>query len=359
MYPKTSVLFLLPYPLNRAPSQRFRVELFLPVLQKRDIPFQVHSFLDEKTWNVLYQSGSIPQKICGVCKGFLSRLMIVLFTAYRYDYIFIHREASPLGPPIFEFILIKLLRKKVVYDFDDAIWIPDTGKQNLISNWLKAYWKVRFICKWCYKISAGNAYLAAFASQYAGSVAKVPTCVDTERFHNVLKDQHTNRVVVGWTGSHSTMKYLEMLLPVLSEVAKENDIDVLIISNTLPTFELQNLHFKPWNEASEVEDLARMNIGLMPLESDTWSEGKCGFKLIQYLAIGIPAIASPIGVNKEIIEEGINGYLATSESEWKGGIEKLIHDSTLRSEMGRNGRLKIVENYSIQANSDSFISLFS
>jgi glycosyltransferase involved in cell wall biosynthesis len=352
------VLFLVPYPLHKAPSQRFRVELYLPFLQKNNIECRVDCFLDEKTWNILYSKSSALKKVLGVTKGFAKRLFTIIVVAPRYDYVFIHREASPLGPPIFEFIASKILGKKLIYDFDDAIWIPNTSSENSFVNWLKAFWKVKFIFKWAYKVAGGNGYLCNYARNYNGNVVLMPTCVDIERQHNSLKNQNTKQVVIGWTGSHSTMNYLDHLVPVFKRIVADFNVEIVIISNKPPQFNLPNLVYIPWKEETEITDLLRLNIGLMPLKEDRWSEGKCGFKLIQYMALGIPALASPAGVNKALVENGRDGFLCRNEDEWYQALKILIEDAPLRQSMGKVGREKIVEHYSIQANADAFLKLF-
>jgi glycosyltransferase involved in cell wall biosynthesis len=353
------VLFLVPYPLRRAPSQRFRVELFLPVLEKAGIDYQVQTFLDEATWDVLYHHGSAFKKGWGVVKGFLRRLKAVLFQVHGYDYVFIHREAAPLGPPLFEWIIAKVWRKKIVYDFDDAIWIPNTSKENKLVSWFKAFWKVKYLCSWAYSVVGGNEYLCAYARQYNRQVVLIPTCVDVEQGHHKLKDQMAGKVVVGWTGSHSTMTFLEPLVPVFKELAREQEVEFVVISNKQPTFKFSGLRFVPWREATETDDLLQLHIGVMPLETDPWCEGKCGFKLIQYLALGIPAVASPVGVNRQIIEEGVNGYLCTSKEEWKTALSSLVKEAQKRKAMGAAGRKKIIENYSVQAHTRLFTGLFN
>jgi glycosyltransferase involved in cell wall biosynthesis len=298
------------------------------------------------------------QKAWGVIKGFLRRTKAMLMDVPQYDYIFIHREASPIGPPIFEFIISKIWRKKIIYDFDDAIWIPNTTNENKIVGWLKAFWKIKYICRWSYKVVGGNDFLCNYARQYNKAVILIPTCVDVAQQHNQLKNQQTGKVVVGWTGSHSTMKYLDDIVPVLKRLVKEFDIEVLIISNKAPHFTIPNLQFIPWKEDTEVNDLLQLNIGLMPLHNEVWSEGKCGFKLIQYLALGIPAVAHPVGVNKEIIQEGITGFLCATEEQWYHSLKHLITKEEFRKQAGVKGRASIVEKYSIQSYRDIFINLF-
>src|SRR5215204_3400330 len=189
MSPAKHVLFLVPYPLQRAPSQRFRVELFLPLLNKAGITYHIQTFLDEKTWDILYKKGSALQKGWGVIKGYARRLKTVLLEVPRHDYVFIHREAAPLGPPLFEWIIAKVWRKKIIYDFDDAIWIPNTSRENGLVGWFKAFWKIKYLCSWAHKVVGGNDYLCTYARQYNQHVVLIPTCVDTEGGHNRVKDQ--------------------------------------------------------------------------------------------------------------------------------------------------------------------------
>jgi len=356
---KPRVLFLVPYPVGHAPSQRFRVELFLPELDKAGIEYKIQSFLDESTWKSLYKGGGFISKTWGVIKGYARRWKIVLFGLRKFDYIFIHRETAPLGPPIFEWIISKLRRKKIIFDFDDAIWLPNTSRENFFVGWVKAFWKVRYICKWAYKVVGGNDYLCAFARKYNNNVVRIPTTVDTFNQHNKLKEQNTNKIALGWTGSHSTMKFLDDIVPVLKNLENKFNYEFIVISNKAPEFQLKDLRFIPWNEETEVKDLLEMNIGVMPLENDAWGEGKCGFKLIQYLSLGIPAVASPVGVNQIIVEEGRNGYLCESNEQWEQALTELMTDAEKRKNMGLEGRKKMEAEYSLQSQSSAFINLFS
>lgn len=349
------VLFLVPYPLQKAPSQRFRVEQFFPILNSESISFNVQSFYDSKTGAILYKKGAIIPKLTGLLKGFLKRIKLVLFQLKDYDFVFIHREASPLGPPLFEWYISKVRKKKIIFDYDDAIWINDS-KSTLI-RWVKATWKIKYIIKWSDKVAAGNEYLAAYARPFNSRVVILPTCVDIESAYNQIKAHNSNPVVVGWTGSHSTIPYLDTISDVLESISKESEI--LIICDTPPSFNFPNLRFVPWNKQSEIADLLKINIGIMPLVHDKWSEGKCGFKLIQYLSLGIPAIASPVGVNNKIIINGENGYLCTTRIEWENALRKLIKDPELREKMGKNGRQRVIEHYSVRANAGIFLELFN
>jgi len=358
MSKESKILFIVPYPVKRAPSQRFRVELFEPYLKEAGIPYTISSFIDESTFNILYKQGGTFRKAGGIIKGFLRRIKNAFWDVHQYTHVFIHREAAPVGPPIFEWIIAKLWGKKTIYDFDDAIWIPNTSRENKVAALLKANWKVKYICKWATTVVAGNDYLCSFAKKYNPNVACIPTCVDVEKGHNRLKEHKHDSIVIGWTGSHSTLGFLETLLPTLWDLHKEFSFTLLVIADKKPNYNFPSMMFIPWKEETEIDDLLNMDIGIMPLASDAWSEGKCGFKLIQYMSLGIPAVASPIGVNSKIIDDGINGYIAHDEHEWKKYLLTLMKDTALRATMGLAGRAKIVNEYSTQSQKETFLSLF-
>ena len=357
------VLFLLPYPLNRAPSQRFRVEAFYRELDKAGIEYKNDCFLNEEAWDILYKGGSTFKKGFSVLKGFIKRTFTVLFTSWNYDYVFVHREASPVGPPVFEWIVSKLFRKRMIFDFDDAIWIPNVGADNKLAGYIKCFWKTAYLCKWSYKVSAGNDFLKAYALKYNSNVVLVPTCVDTEEKYKKEKgkegDNERGLTAIGWTGSHSTLPYLDLIQPVMQKLSTTHKFRFIVICNKPPETHFPNLEFIKWNTASEIDDLLKIDIGLMPLKADAWSEGKCGFKLIQYHALGIPALASPVGVNSKIIEPGVNGYLCVSEEEWLRGMQTLLDNPQLCSNFGAEGRRAAQAKYSIRANTPAFLSLFS
>ncbi|WP_245598677.1 glycosyltransferase family 4 protein [Sporocytophaga myxococcoides] len=352
------VLFLIPYPLNSAPSQRFRFEQYIHLLKANNIVPVFQSFIGQETWSILYSKGNLYLKINGFFSGFFRRITL-LTTAFRYEYVFIHREASPVGPPVFEWFFAKVLRRKIIYDFDDAIWMAQTGKENFLTKVAKNPGKVNKIIKWSYKISCGNSYLKNHAQEFNKNVMINPTTIDTEGLHFKLKDQNTDEVVIGWTGTHSTMIYLEQAIPFLRKLYQIKEFKLLVISNQKPDFEFPQMKFVKWNEQTEQEDLLAMNIGIMPLADNEWTRGKCGFKALQYMALGIPALVSPVGVNTEIVDHGINGFVCDSEIDWLKHLTDLIDNAQLRSEMGKKAREKIVNKYSVKSNQENFLSLFS
>ena len=352
------ILFLAPYPADESPSQRYRFEHYFPFLSAKGIHFDYKPFLNLSAWKILFKPGNYFRKVAGMLYGFSKRFFL-LFLIGRYDFIYIHREATPLGPPFFEWIVSKILRKKIIYDFDDAIWIPFTSEYNKGASSLKNFGKVAKICRWSYKVSVGNGYLAAFARKYNANVIIVPTVVNTEMVHNRLQDHQTQKPSIGWTGTFSTLKYLDMVLPVLQELQMQYHFNFIVIADKDPKLHLNNYQFIKWGKDNEARDLLNFHIGLMPLYDDEISKGKCGFKAIQYMSLGIPAVVSPVGVNTEIVDEGVNGFIAGAPNEWKKKLELLLTGTGLRAAMGRAAREKIEMKYSVKATERLFFELFN
>ncbi len=355
------ILFICPYPLNEAPSQRFRFEQYFDILKKNGFVVKSCSFIDLSTWKILYTSGHFLNKTWGIVKGFIKR-MFLLFYVPTFDFIFIHREATPVGPPWFEWIVTFILRKKIIYDFDDSIWLPNTSNGNRIAALFKWHSKVNAICRWSYKVSCGNSYLCSYAKKYNHAVVVNPTTIDSINLHNpsLFQPLISSKVIIGWTGTHSTLKYLDPLIQVFQFLTNKynENIQFLIIADQPPSISIPNLIFKEWNLQTEIQDLQRMDIGVMPLPNDEWAKGKCGFKALQYMALEIAAVVSPIGVNTSIIENGVNGFLADSTEKWETYLSRLIEDVQLRKAMGKAGRRKIEANYSVASNAANFLSLF-
>jgi glycosyltransferase involved in cell wall biosynthesis len=358
----TKILFLVPYPLHESPSQRFRFEQYFHILEKAGHRYTVQSFLDSGNWKIFFRPGNSFLKLLTLLKGYCRRVMM-LFTALSYDFIFIHREATPLGPPLIEYILAKILRRKIIYDFDDAIWMTDRQHEPALLSFLKWRKKVRYICGWSFRVSCGNEYLMKYALQYNKNAVYNPTTIDTEAWHNpelYNTKKNPDIITIGWTGSHSTLKYLNAIEPVFRQIALDFPfVNFLIIADRPPDFSISQLTFKQWNARTEIEDLLAIDIGVMPLPDDEWSKGKCGFKALQYMALKVPAVVSPVGVNTSIVDNGVDGFIASTSDEWYQCLTKLIADQKLRLEMGEHARKKVINHYSVQSNTSTFLSLFT
>ena len=352
------ILFIVPYPTESAPSQRFRFEQYFDILEKQGFQIEIAPFWSSSAWLLLYEQNQTIIKIFALVAGIVKRFML-LFKIHGYSMVFIHREALPLGPPIIEYIIARVLKKKIIYDFDDAIWLPNTSEQNSIAARLKFHHKVNYICKWSWKVSCGNVFLADYARKYNQQVFINPTTIDTD-YHLPGSNKTSDELItIGWTGTHSTTKYLKLLVPIFLELKKKHAIKVMVISDQPPDWDYPDYEFIEWNKEKEIEQLRRFDIGIMPLYDTIWEQGKCGFKALQYMAIGIPTIVSNVGVNIRIIKHGENGFLCDSQQDWSDYLSKLICSKTERKTMGAAGRKTVIESYSVLANTELFLSLFA
>lgn len=359
------ILFLVPYPVKESPSQRFRFEQYFHLLEQHGHQYIVQSFFNTHHWRTFYAPGKGLIKVSALLLGFIKRVHILLKVS-DFDFVFIHREVTPLGPPFFEWCIAKVLRRKIIYDFDDAIWLTDRKHESWYLPILKWRSKVQTICSWAYKVSCGNLYLYAYAEQFNKTVVHNPTTIDTEHTHNpslftadTSSQQKNNKIIIGWTGSHSTLKYLNDLEQILQRIERNySQVEFLIIADRPPSLKLKSIQFKKWSLATEISDLSLLDIGIMPLPDDMWARGKCGFKALQYMAMEIPTIASAVGVNTSIINHGIDGFLAQTDEEWENTLTQLIEDKALRDTIGLNGRKKVCNAYSVSSNTSTFLSLF-
>ena len=210
---KPAIYFLAPSAPGISPGQRFRFEHYLGLLSEKGYKIRISSFYSLNGWRSLYKSGNKFRKVRAVLAGLFRRLGD-LFRIPFYDYVYLYREAAPIGPPFFEWVITRLLRKKVIYDFDDAIWIPVVSEYNKAASGLRNFGKVEKICRWSYKVSVGNQFLAGFASKHNGRVELIPTVVDTDNGHNRIQDQEKAYPAIGWTGTFSTLPYINLVLPV-------------------------------------------------------------------------------------------------------------------------------------------------
>ena len=353
---QSKILFLAPYPFGRVASQRFRFEQYWDVFGER---YQVsfHSFLSEESFNLLYAPGKLLQKAIGVLGGFFRRLFL-LFQVCKFDFVFIHREASPIGPPVFEWIIARVFRKKVIYDFDDAIWLSNTSGENRIAALFKCHWKVKYICSFAHKVTCGNDFLCDYAKKFNPDSIYIPTTLDLAQIPAAFSKPNSSIKTIGWTGTHSTLKYLNRILPVLQNLQKQFSYNFLVIADKDPKFHLKNYTFKKWNKATEWEDLSAIDVGLMPLENTEWEEGKCGFKALQYIALGIPAVVSPTEANSKIISNGVNGFVCETDEDWEKKIATLLNEEEMCRSFSQKGRENVKSGFSKEAWKGTYLGLF-
>lgn len=359
------VLILCAHRPKRSPSQRYRFEQYLPFLEAQGFQFTFSYLLNEKDDVLFYSKGNVAAKAFILLKTIFIRIKDC-FRFKKFDCIFIQREASFLGTSFFEKQAARS-GATVIFDFDDSIWLADTSPGNKKWEWIKDAAKFFKNVALANIVIAGNAYLAEKARAVNKNTIVIPTTIDTSI--HVPKPGTRNEepgtgsgeyITIGWSGSISTIKHFELLVPVLLQLKEKfgNTIKFKVIGDPNYKNKLLNIEAVAWTENTEVDDLNSLDIGIMPLPDDEWANGKCGLKGLSYMACGVPTIMSAVGVNKEIISHGHNGFLAHNDTEWFDLLSSLIADENLRDLFSHNGRKTVLENYSVDANKEKYLQIF-
>jgi glycosyltransferase involved in cell wall biosynthesis len=334
------VLALLPYPVGRAPGQRYRLEQWAPLLASSGVSVTYSAFLSPSDFDLLYEPGRIARKGLAVLTGYAGRLRL-LRTLGRFDVAYVYREAALLGSAWLEALIAR--RCPIVFDFDDAIYLSATSDANRAFGFLKRPGKVAALCKLASAVTVGNDTLAAFARCHAARVEVIPSTIDTDIYRVVHRDTNP-RPVIGWTGSPTTAGYLLALGPVLRRLRERHDFELRVIGATV-TIDGLDVRCLPWRAETEADDLRPIDVGLMPLTDDDWARGKCALKALQYMGLGIPPVVSPIGASAVIVRDGVNGFHAASGDAWVNGLSTLLGDPVLRARLGAAARETVQDHY--------------
>lgn len=326
-------------------SSRLRTLQYLPVLRAAGLTIDVRELLDDRYVQDMY-AGRISA--VHVAKRYVKRFRDLL-RASRYDLIWVEKEILPWVPSLIELAILPKAPRLVV-DYDDALFHRyDQSRSWAVRRLLGS--KIDGVMHRADLVLAGNDYLAARA-RAAGSrhVEWLPTVVDLARY-KFAPDSFAGRsgpVRIGWIGSPSTAEYLQPYIPIFNELATSDDVQFIAIGARPEQVEGTPFMAVDWVESDEANLLSTLDIGIMPLSDAPWERGKCGYKLIQYMACGLPVVASPVGVNNSIVTHGKNGFLASTETEWKQALSCLLNDATLRRTMGQHGRNTVQQTYTLQ-----------
>lgn len=310
-------------------SCRYRVLQYLPYLKEQGVDGSIHFY--KRKWK---------DKL-----NFYN-------TLGQYDIFYILRKLfSP-----FEFWYIHQMAKKIIYDFDDALMYRSSGSKNPYS--LSRRVKFAYMMKRVDHVIAGNQFLRAEVLPYNPHVTVIPTGIDLSRYSLKKHFSKVGPITIGWIGSSSTLKYLKTLMPILENIYKKcPDIQLKIVCDKFLDDFVIPLIKKRWSPDEEEMDLRSFDIGLMPLYNDLWSQGKCGLKILQYFSVGVPVVCTPVGINRDIVEDGESGFWAQNGEEWEKRLLKLIEEEGLRREMGLKGRKTVERDYSLDMNAPRLCSV--
>ena len=327
----------------RAASTRHRLLQYIPFLEREGFECDVDSLLSDRYLARKLDEGRVDAG--EVLRGAVRRLGR-LAKVRQYSLVVLYKEALPYLPAFFERALSRL-GVPYVCDLDDAVFHQyDRHRWRAVRALLGR--KIGRVLRGAALVVAGNDYLASYARLFNPHVKIVPTVVDVDRFVPRQGSAPSREVTIGWIGSPSTATYVAERADVWRAVTKTGEARLRLVGAGrigLPGVAHES---REWREDREVADLQSFDIGIMPLRDDPWSRGKCGFKLIEYMACALPVVASPVGVNTRIVAHGENGYLCDTDDEWIARLGSLIRDAAGRRRMGHAGRERVREAWSLQ-----------
>lgn len=355
---KRKLLFLIPHPVQAA-GERYRVYQFLPYLEDAGFACTVRAFTTTNLFHAIQTEKLVPQLVhMPVC---CLRRAVDVISVSRYDAVIIHREAFPFFSPAVEMMVLRR-NPTVVFSFDDAVHIGHQETSRKKYPWiykLKYGPGVNQVMRRCSHVIAGNATLAEHALRFNTHVSIVPTVVDLDRY-TYQPPRKTNGVLtIGWVGSRSTSPYLLEIESALRRVVETHPgkIRFRLYGHPQRKLSLPTLESLPFTLSTEIEDLRSMDIGIMPMPDNDWTRGKCAFKAIQYMALGIPVVTSPVGMATELVQHGANGLWARTPTEWFEALNRLVTDAELRRRLAEEGRKTVELHYSLQTWGPRFVTL--
>jgi glycosyltransferase involved in cell wall biosynthesis len=355
---EASVLVLTPYPYGKVAGPRSSFELWEPVLSEAGIRLEYAVFETDELYQTLLQPGKIPTKTLEMARCY-ARYLPKVKRAKEHDAVLINREAALVGPALLE-RWVASTGKPIIYQLDDPLYIPYRSNVNGVLSYLKFFGKVATICRLSTVVIANSAHHAAYARRHNENVRQIPSLVDGSVFTYLGPNGHkyAGEVCIGWTGSATTAVNLRMIRKPLAEIGAREDVRLRFLG--AEDFGLEDVPHEAlkWNAETEVDDIRSFDIGLLPVPDSPWSRRKFYLKLVQYMALGIPAVATPIGSNTEVLKPGITGLFASSDDEWISSLECLVSDKERRAEMGERAAELAHARYTLQANADRIVEAF-
>jgi glycosyltransferase involved in cell wall biosynthesis/SAM-dependent methyltransferase len=350
------VLVLCPHPEGVAPGQRLKYEQYFDYLRANGYDITVSPFMSLPFWRIVYKKGHLLEKVLGTLRGYAKRVYDLGRIPF-YDGTYIFLWVTPFGIPLFE-RAVRLVSRKMVYDIDDLVFIGRTSPVNRVVSLLKGKEKAFYLMQHADHVVTCTPHLDKIARQWTENTTDISSTIDTDAYVPAVRYNNDSVLTLGWSGSHSTSPYVHLLRDVLLELKQRIDFKILVIGD--PDFRMEGIDVEAlaWNRETEVRDLRRIDIGLYPLPDELWVQGKSGLKGLQYMALGIPTVATAVGANFRVIEHGVSGFLAHNDEEWVEFIMRLAEDPVLRREIGLHARARVEQLFSIKANRDTYLRIF-
>jgi L-malate glycosyltransferase len=344
---RKKILVICPYPEGVAATQRLKYEQYFDSWREQGYEITISPFFSLPTWKILYKEGFLLQKCIGTLMGYVTRFFDLL-RLKKFDHVYVCMWVTPLFDTLFERLFLSL-SSYLIYDFDDAIHVEeDPSGHNSIRGLLKGKKKINILINRASHVITSSPFNLEYCLLHNqnSSATYIPCSLDTTRFFPATT-RNRAKLTVGWTGTFSSKAYLDSIIDFLAPSCIELNLKLVIIGNFDYSVDGVDLEVIQWKESSEIEDLQKIDIGLYPVIPSSWALGKGGLKVLQYMSIGIPSISTNFGTAQKIIEDGVDGFLVNSPEEWKEKISLLARDASLRERLGKHGRNKVIENYSV------------
>ena len=351
------ILLFCPYPEDVAPSQRLKYEQYLGHLRSNGYRITVLPFFSRRTYAILYRKGYTLRKALGVLAG-VGRRLLQAFRIPFSDGLYVHLNIVPVGPAWLERLYV-FLSRALIYDIDDMVHLLPTSSVNRLASRFKSSERFFVLIRGATHVITCTPVLDELAGRYNSRTTDISSTINTRTYLPCNPYSNDKPLVIGWSGSHSTAPYLHLLDDVLRKLARQHRFTLLVMG-AAADFAIPGVttEMVPWSEAAEIPTLQRMDIGLYPLPDDEWVKGKSGLKALQYMALGLPVVASAVGCNDRVIENGISGLLVRHPEEWLEALSRLILNSKRRRELGSAARKRVETLYSVDANKGLYFSIF-
>jgi glycosyltransferase involved in cell wall biosynthesis len=349
------VLVLTPYPYGVTPGPRSSIELWEKILEPADIHLHYAPFMTAELEEVVHERGRHMAKATRMVEAYRRRIL-GLRGLSDFDAVLVYREAALVGPAWIERWVAK--RKPIIYQLDDPLYVPYRSPFSGYLSYLKFFGKVATICRLSRVVIVNSRHHREYASRYSSNVVEVPSVVDEDVYRRREKPVQADEVCVGWSGSPSTIANLDMIAAPLRELARDPAIRLSFIGASESPIPSLPCEVVPWKAETEVADLARLDVGLLPVPLNEWNKRKFFLKLAQYMALGIPAVATPLGSVPDVLEPGVTGFWANTQEEWRDRVMRLVSDPELRQAMGDAAVEVARRRFTLQANTEKIVSAF-
>lgn len=353
---KKKILFICPYPENTVPGQRLKFEQYFDHIKKNNFDVTVKPFFNKDDYKIIYKDGFFLRKFIAVLKGYVKRLFQILFLK-RYSIVYIFLNVTPLGGNFFEKIY-RFFSKKIIYDIDDLVYLSKLNKENNLIKYLRFPSKYYYLMKSSDHVITCTSYLDKFVRNFNKNTTNISSTVNTKKYIP-KKFNNSKHLVIGWTGSFSTLPYLSLIYDVLNTIQLKYNISIVVVSSTKTNLEFKNFKSYKWDSNTEVQTLKKIDIGLYPLPNEEWVKGKSGLKAIQFMSLGIPVVATKTEINKNVIINNKTGFLVNSKKQWIDKLSLLIENKNLRRKMSKNSVIHVENNFSVESNKHKYLNVIN